>query len=133
MEIGPPSALEGWFARVWPNVNQLVTICSGPFATVLPKVCRYVFSDDRVRLRAPVQVRSILGPSIAIRVPGYGSSEAAIGVAHDGDKLDEFVLQSDDIIEFLDVTQDATHVNLRQAVRIGPPPDRKSQLISMMA
>ncbi|KAG6375687.1 GH3 auxin-responsive promoter [Boletus reticuloceps] len=97
LEIGSPFSFEGWFARVWPKANGLVTICSGPFATVLPKV------------------RSILGPNVSIRGPGYGCSEGSFGVPHDVNKLDEFVLQSDDIVEFLDASLDATHENLRQA------------------
>jgi len=42
-----------------------------------------------------------------------------MGVPH-ANKLDEFVLQSDDIIEFLDVSLDATHENIRQPVSISP-------------
>ncbi|KAF8550614.1 hypothetical protein OG21DRAFT_1419421 [Imleria badia] len=97
LEIGPPFSFEGWFAHVWPKVNELLTICSGTFATVLPKVW------------------SILGPTVSIRCPGYGSSEAMIGVPYDVNKLDEFVLLLHDIVEFLDVSLDATHENLRQA------------------
>ncbi|KAF8134275.1 GH3 auxin-responsive promoter-domain-containing protein [Boletus edulis] len=97
LEIGPPFSFKGWFARVWPKADRLVTICSGPFATVLPKV------------------RSILGPNVSIRSSGYGCSEGAFGVPHDVNTLDEFVLQSDDIVEFLDVSLDATHENLSQA------------------
>ena len=72
---------------------------------------------DRDRLKRPIQVRSILGPHVSIRCLGYGSTEAAIGAPYDN-KLDEFVLQSDDIVEFLDLSLDATHENLRQAVSI---------------
>ncbi|KAF8134278.1 GH3 auxin-responsive promoter-domain-containing protein [Boletus edulis] len=97
LEIGPPFSFEGWFARVWPKADGLVTICSGPFATVLPKV------------------RSILGPNVSIRGCGYDSSEGSVGILHDVNKLDEFVLLGDDIVEFLDVSLDATHENLCQA------------------
>ena len=41
-----------------------------------------------------------------------------MGAPHDANKLDEFVLQSDDIVEFLDVSLDPTHENLCQAVSI---------------
>ncbi|KAI9571612.1 GH3 auxin-responsive promoter [Boletus coccyginus] len=77
LAIGPPFSFEGWFARVWPNVSELVTICSGPFATAVPKV------------------RSILGPTVSVRSFGY-------------------VLQSDGVVEFLDLSLDATHENIRQ-------------------
>jgi hypothetical protein len=43
-----------------------------------------------------------------------------MGAPHDANKLDEFVLQSDDIVEFLDVSLDPTHQNLCQAVSISP-------------
>ena len=43
-----------------------------------------------------------------------------IGAPHDANKLDEFVLQSDDIVEFLDLSLDPIHENLCQAVSIAP-------------
>ena len=60
-------------------------------------------------------MRSILGQTVSIRAPGYGASEATFGVPY-ANKLDEFVLQSDDIIEFLDVSLDVIHENIRQPV-----------------
>ena len=67
-----------------------------------------------------LQVRFILGPNIPIRCPGYASSEAVIGLPRDPNKPEEFALACDDIIEFLDVSLDATHENLCQAVSIWP-------------
>ncbi|KAI9568804.1 GH3 auxin-responsive promoter [Boletus coccyginus] len=97
VNIGPPISSEGWMARVWPNARVLMTVCSGPFATVLPKV------------------KFILGPNVALRSVGYLASEAGMGLPHDG-KLDEFVLKSDDaVIEFLDVSLEETHEHLCQA------------------
>ena len=69
-------------------------------------------------LKCLIQVRSILGPNVSIRAPGYASTEAWMGAPHDANELDEFVLQSDDIVEFLDLSLDATHENLCQAVSI---------------
>ena len=77
-----------------------------------------MLSDDRDGLKRPIQVRSILGPNVSIRCVGYGGTEAVIGAPYDPNKPDEFVLQSDDVIEFLDLSLDATHENLRQAVSI---------------
>ncbi|KAG9312153.1 GH3 auxin-responsive promoter [Chiua virens] len=94
--IGPPFSREGWFTSVWPNANLLTTICSGTFSTVVPKL------------------RSIVGSSVSIRTPGYGATECLLGLPHTN-KLDEFVLWYDETIEFLDVTQEETHENLRQA------------------
>ncbi|KAF8836519.1 hypothetical protein BDN67DRAFT_911028 [Paxillus ammoniavirescens] len=96
-EIGPPFSCVGWAARVWPRLRMLATISSGPFATALPKV------------------RSILGPTIVVRGLGYGATECGIAVPYDVDDLDTFVLQSEDVIEFLDVAAEETHQNILQA------------------
>ncbi|KAF8547319.1 hypothetical protein OG21DRAFT_1607449 [Imleria badia] len=96
LDIGPPSSREGWFTRVWPSASMLSTVCSGQFATILPKV------------------RSIVGPNVSLRSSGYRASEATIGLPHDPAKLDEFVLKSDSVIEFLDVSRDETHQELSQ-------------------
>ncbi|KAH0825952.1 GH3 auxin-responsive promoter [Lanmaoa asiatica] len=84
-EIGPPLSCEGWAARVWPQ------------------------------LRVVTFVKSVIGPTVAIRTPGYGSTESPIAVPHRPDDLDTFVLRSKDLIEFLDVTTEESHENLRQA------------------
>ncbi|KIJ06281.1 hypothetical protein PAXINDRAFT_140712 [Paxillus involutus ATCC 200175] len=96
-EIGSPFSCVGWAARVWPKLRMLVTISSGPFATALPKV------------------RSILGPTIAIHGLGYGATECGIAAPYDVDDLDTLVLQSEDVIEFLDVAAEETHQNILQA------------------
>ncbi|KAF8836524.1 hypothetical protein BDN67DRAFT_974069 [Paxillus ammoniavirescens] len=96
-EIGPPFSCVGWAARVWPKLRMLITICSGPFATVLPKV------------------RSILGPAIAMRGFGYGSTECIMAASYDMEDLDTFVIQTEDVIEFLDVGAEETHENILQA------------------
>ena len=36
--IGPPSSFPGWAPRIWPRFDTLISICSGTFATALPKV-----------------------------------------------------------------------------------------------
>ncbi|KAF8836515.1 hypothetical protein BDN67DRAFT_974055, partial [Paxillus ammoniavirescens] len=96
-EIGSPFSCAGWAARVWPKLRILVAIGSGSVATVLPKV------------------RFILGPTIAIRSLGYGATEGHIADSYDTDDLDIFVLQTEDVIEFLDVTAEETHENILQA------------------
>ena len=35
--IGPPSSCTAWAVHVWPNLNTLVAVCGGTFATALPK------------------------------------------------------------------------------------------------
>ncbi|KIJ13242.1 hypothetical protein PAXINDRAFT_14001 [Paxillus involutus ATCC 200175] len=96
-EIGSPFSCVGWAARIWPKLRLLVAISSGPFATVLPKV------------------RSILGPTIAMRGFGYGSTECIVAASYDMDDLDTFVIQTEDVIEFLDVDAEETHENILQA------------------
>ncbi|KAF9221101.1 hypothetical protein BS17DRAFT_768874 [Gyrodon lividus] len=94
--IGSPFSCVGWAARVWPKLRMLVTISSGTFASVLPKA------------------RSVLGPTIAIRNPGYASTEAFIAVCYDIDDLDTFVLLTEDVVEFLGVAAEETHENILQ-------------------
>ncbi|KIK80810.1 hypothetical protein PAXRUDRAFT_833328 [Paxillus rubicundulus Ve08.2h10] len=96
-EIGPPFSCAGWAARVWPKLTRFIAISSGPFATVLP------------------QVRSILGPTIALRGFGYGATECVMAASYDMDDLDTFVIQTEDVIEFLDVTAEESHENILQA------------------
>jgi len=97
LEIGPPFSLEGWASRVWPNVRELRTVCTGPWAMMLPKI------------------RSVLGPGVLVSSPGYGTSESTVGSPHDVNKPDEFVLRKDKVIEFLDISQGEGLENLRQA------------------
>lgn len=99
-------------------MNELRTICSGQFATVVPKVCDYMLSHDCDTLKHLIQVRFIVGPNVSIHGFAYGASEAMIGYPHDANKPDEFVLQSDDIVEFLDISQDESHENLCQVVSV---------------
>ncbi|KIJ05378.1 hypothetical protein PAXINDRAFT_21352 [Paxillus involutus ATCC 200175] len=95
-EIGSPFSCAGWAARVWPKMRMLIAICSGPFAFVLPKV------------------RSVLGPTIAIRSAGYGATEARIAVSYYTVDLDTYVLQTEDVIEFLDAAAEEIHENILQ-------------------
>ncbi|KAF8836527.1 hypothetical protein BDN67DRAFT_1014640 [Paxillus ammoniavirescens] len=94
-EIGSPFSCAGWAARVWPKMRMLVAVGSGPYAFVLPKV------------------RSVLGPTIAIRGRGYGATESVFAACYE-DHLDTFVLQTEDVVEFLDAAAEETHQNILQ-------------------
>ncbi|KIK14917.1 hypothetical protein PISMIDRAFT_342535 [Pisolithus microcarpus 441] len=49
--IGPPLTCSTWAQRVWPNLKTLVCICSGTFATTMPKVMAVVcHTSDPIRL-----------------------------------------------------------------------------------
>ncbi|KIJ59269.1 hypothetical protein HYDPIDRAFT_33339 [Hydnomerulius pinastri MD-312] len=96
-EIGPPSSCDGWAARVWPDFEMILTICSGGFATALPKV------------------RSILGPAVNIINPGYGSTECNIAANFDPTDLDSLVITTEDVIEFMDVTVEESERCILQA------------------
>ncbi|KIJ04582.1 hypothetical protein PAXINDRAFT_94548, partial [Paxillus involutus ATCC 200175] len=96
-EIGSPFSCAGWAARVWPKLRMLIANSSGSAATVLPKV------------------RSILGPTVTIRTLQYGATEGQIADPYDMDDLDTYVLQPEDVIEFLDVTAEETRENILQA------------------
>ncbi|KAF9234047.1 GH3 auxin-responsive promoter [Melanogaster broomeanus] len=100
-EIGSPFSCVGWAARVWPKLRIVMAISSGTFSTALPKV------------------RSVLGPTIAIYSPGYGSTECeTTAFPYDLNDLDTFVLVAGEVFEFLHVAAEETHENLVQAVRL---------------
>ena len=51
----------------------------------------------------------------------YGSTESSmLGIPHNDNILDEFVLQCADFVEFLDVSQAETHENICQTVSTCP-------------
>ncbi|KAG2138537.1 GH3 auxin-responsive promoter [Suillus clintonianus] len=88
-EIGPPS-IQGWAVRVWPDLKTFIGITGGSAAASVPKVTH------------------VLGPSVAMQAPCYGSSECYIGLPYyNGDPNTDFkVLPVDGVIEFLDVHSD---------------------------
>ncbi|KAF9234048.1 GH3 auxin-responsive promoter [Melanogaster broomeanus] len=97
-EIGSPFSCVGWAARVWPKLRVVMAISSGTFSTALPKV------------------RSVLGPTIPICSPGYGSTECQrIAFPYDLNDLDTFVLVAGEVFEFLHVAAEESHENLVQA------------------
>ncbi|KAG1730356.1 GH3 auxin-responsive promoter-domain-containing protein [Suillus lakei] len=58
-EIGPPG-IQGWAVRVWPDLKKFIGITGGPAAASVPKVVH------------------VLGPSVAMQSPCYGSSELPV-------------------------------------------------------
>ncbi|KAF8833580.1 hypothetical protein BDN67DRAFT_976529 [Paxillus ammoniavirescens] len=96
-EIGSPFCCVGWAVRVWPKLRSLSAVGSGPFATALPKV------------------RSVLGPTVSICSPGFIATEVYIGIPYYVNDLDAFVIQTEDVVEFMDVTTEHTHENILQA------------------
>ncbi|KIJ59264.1 hypothetical protein HYDPIDRAFT_100975 [Hydnomerulius pinastri MD-312] len=96
-DIGPPSSCDGWAARVWPDFQMVLTICSGGFATALPKM------------------RSVLGPTITIVNPGYGSTECNIAANFNPADLESFVITTEDVIEFMDATVEESEKCILQA------------------
>ena len=68
-----------------------------------------------------LQVKAILGPTVAIRNHGYASSESFMSVIFDPSDLDTFVLQTEDVLEFVDVNTEGISKNIVQAVSIPKP------------
>ncbi|KAG1731727.1 GH3 auxin-responsive promoter [Suillus lakei] len=85
-EIGPPG-IQGWAVRVWPDLKKFIGITGGPAAASVPKVVH------------------VLGPSVAMQSPCYGSSECYIGTPYyNGDPNTDFkVVPVDGVTEYLDV------------------------------
>ncbi|KAI6151124.1 GH3 auxin-responsive promoter [Pisolithus tinctorius] len=100
--IGPPLSCPGWAQRVWPKLKLLTNICSGTFATALP------------------QARSILGPNVIIHNPWYICSECLIGRTLNFGDTETFVVATDDLIEFLDMTTERMPGQVLQAWDLQP-------------
>ncbi|KAI6011785.1 GH3 auxin-responsive promoter [Pisolithus marmoratus] len=100
--IGPPLTCPGWAQRIWPNLKTLVCICSGTFAAVLPKA------------------RSVLGPNILVQNPGYGCTECSVGKVLNTNDTETFVLETGEIVEFLDTSEAPVHDNILQAWDLQP-------------
>ncbi|KAI6038823.1 GH3 auxin-responsive promoter [Pisolithus marmoratus] len=100
--IGSPLSCSGWAQRVWPNLKTLVCICSGTFATVMPKA------------------RSVLGQNILIQNVGYGCTECGMGRMLNVNDTETFVLESRDVVEFLDTSEALVHDNILQAWDLQP-------------
>lgn len=85
-EIGPPGT-QGWAVRVWPDLKKFIGITGGPAAASVPKVTH------------------VLGPSVVMQAPCYGSSECYIGIPYfNGDPNTDFkVVPVDGVTEYLDV------------------------------
>ncbi|KIM68271.1 hypothetical protein SCLCIDRAFT_106612 [Scleroderma citrinum Foug A] len=100
--IGPPITCPGWAQRVWPKLTTLVGICSGVFSTALPKA------------------RAVLGPNINIHNFGYGCTEGLRGKAINLGESGDLVLENEDVVEFLDVTNGQTANKIVQAWDVRP-------------
>ncbi|KAI6025214.1 GH3 auxin-responsive promoter [Pisolithus microcarpus] len=100
--IGPPLDCPGWAQRVWPNLKTVVCICSGVFATLIPKA------------------RSVLGPNVLIQNIGYGCTECSLGRMLNIGDTETFVLETGDHIEFLDTSRALVQENILQAWDLEP-------------
>ncbi|KAI6038425.1 GH3 auxin-responsive promoter [Pisolithus marmoratus] len=96
-QIGPPLSCPGWAQRVWPSLKLLTCVCSGAFAAQLP------------------QARLVLGPNVAIHNRWHVCTECLIGRNLNPYDTETFVVSTDDLIEFLDMTDDPTHGDVLQA------------------
>ncbi|KAG2340898.1 hypothetical protein BDR05DRAFT_1061199 [Suillus weaverae] len=84
-KLGPP-AVRSWAVRVWPDLKQFIGITGGPAAASVPKV-----------------THCILGPSVPMQAPFYGSSECYIAILYfNGDPNTDFKAV-DGVTEYLDV------------------------------
>ncbi|KAF8443870.1 GH3 auxin-responsive promoter-domain-containing protein [Boletus edulis BED1] len=84
----------GWLKKLWPGLNVVISIASGAFALVVPKMRHY------------------LGPDVRMTSLGFTASEAYIGTAYSLTELNLFKATSDDIIEYLDLSCPETASNL---------------------
>ncbi|KAF8132373.1 GH3 auxin-responsive promoter-domain-containing protein [Boletus edulis] len=92
--VGKVTEQPGWLKKLWPGLNVVISIASGAFALVVPKMRHY------------------LGPDVRMTSLGFTASEAYIGTAYSLTELNLFKATSDDIIEYLDLSCPETASNL---------------------
>ncbi|KAI6129046.1 GH3 auxin-responsive promoter [Pisolithus croceorrhizus] len=100
--IGPPLSSPGWAQCVWPNLKLFTSVCSGTFAAALP------------------QVRSVLGPNAVLHNPWYVCTECLIGRNLNPEDTETFVVATDELIEFLDMTEEQMRGEVLQAWDLQP-------------
>ncbi|KAI6110151.1 GH3 auxin-responsive promoter [Pisolithus sp. B1] len=88
--IGPPLSSAGWAQRVWPNLKLFTSICSGTFAAALPQV-KY----------SPFKAKQPASPRL--------------GEKPQPQDTETFVVATDELIEFLDLTEEQTRGEVLQA------------------
>jgi len=59
----------------------------------------------------------VIGPNVIVTSPGYGCTECVIGVPLNPEDPDVFVVNSTNVVEYLDVADNQTHESILQAVR----------------
>jgi len=64
------------------------------------------------------QARSVIGPNVVVRSPGYGCTEGLLARPLNPEDTEAFVVNTKDVVEYLDVVDNQSHGNIRQAVRI---------------
>ena len=62
-------------------------------------------------------MRSMIGPNVVITSPGYGCTECIIGAPFNMADTDVFVVNTTNVVEYLDVVDNQAHENILQAVR----------------
>ncbi|KAI9568530.1 GH3 auxin-responsive promoter [Boletus coccyginus] len=94
----------GWLTKIWPGLQVVVAISSGPFQTVVP------------------EIRHHIGPEVQLRTLGINCSEAFLALAYDHRDPSLYkVVGSDDIIEFLpiDAPEESKYVAQSWNVEVG--------------
>ena len=76
---------------------------------------------DRAVVPHSHQARAVLGPNINIHNFGYGCTEGLRGKAINLGESGDLVLENEDVVEFLDVTNGQTANKIVQAVCISTP------------
>jgi len=101
--IGKATEQSGWLKQLWPRLDIVIGIASGPFSLVVPKMRHYI------------------GPDVRMTSLGFTASEAYIGTAYSLTELNLFKATSDDIIEYLDLSCPETTSSLAFAheVKVG--------------
>lgn len=86
--IGSAKEESGWLLKVWPKLKNIMAVSSGIFATLVPKIRRYV------------------GPGVTLWSSGFVASEAFVGMAYDPSDANLFKVTGDEVVEYLAVAEE---------------------------
>ena len=64
------------------------------------------------------QARSVIGPNVVVKNPGFACTECLLAGPFDPDDTETLVISTKDVVEYLDVADNPIHENIRQAVCI---------------
>ena len=85
-------------------------------------ICHHITYGEGPHVIFPVdwphrsQARSVIGPDVVVKNPGYACTESLLAGPFNPEDTDTFVTSTKDVVEYLDPADNEIHGNIRQAV-----------------